>query len=73
MPQGNSPFSSFYRKGLNSWRQTQPSLYLTEYHKHSCILDVDGKCVWLGGRVGKHRDVTLQHTYTWVSHGGTPV
>lgn len=54
-------FSSFYRKGLNSWRQTEPLLYLTGYHKHSCMLHAYCKCVQLGGRVCKHKDTTLQH------------
>lgn len=34
---GEPSFSSFYRKGLNSWRQNEPLLYLTGYHKHSCM------------------------------------
>lgn len=58
---GEPSFSSFYRKGLNSWRQTEPLLYLTGYHKHSCMLHAYCKCVQLDGRVCKHKDATLQH------------
>lgn len=58
---GEPSFSSFYRKGLNSWRQTEPLLYLTGYHKHSCMLHAYCKCVQLDGRVCKHKDTTLHH------------